>query len=102
MYSYTAIATDIIHKKSVCVALLDAATQLDHCDMDFDIMRAEGAAVKEMEAAGIAWVSQQARVPFIAVKAITDIVDEVPCGPDEFYSNLHAASEALQVHISML
>ena len=31
------------------------------------------AAVKEMEAAAIAWVAEQFRVPFFAMKVITDI-----------------------------
>jgi nucleoside phosphorylase len=41
--------------------------------MDDLVMEENNAAVKEMEAASIAWVVQHFDVPFFAVKVITDI-----------------------------
>ena len=58
---------------------------------------AEGAGVKEMECAAVAWVCEKLRVPFVALKSITDIVDGDKATRDEFESNLRTASAALQV-----
>jgi 5'-methylthioadenosine nucleosidase len=45
------------------------------------------AAVKEMEAAGIAEVAQMRGVPFIALKIITDLVDTLECPQNQFTNN---------------
>jgi 5'-methylthioadenosine nucleosidase len=45
-------------------------TELDRATLD-----ASGAHVKEMECAAIAYVAHLFKTPFLAVKAITDIVD---------------------------
>lgn len=104
------------------MGVVSTSDSLDHTQTDLDVMRSEGAAVKEMEAAGCAWVALQSRVPFVAVKvrglsqarpplnflslwivfdqAITDIVDGGRPSAEEFYSNLHTASEALQVKLT--
>jgi hypothetical protein len=63
-------------------------------------MRSEGAVVKEMEAAAVAWVCQQLSVPFVAIKSITDIVDSNKKSEDEFYSNLVIASESLKIKLT--
>ncbi len=52
--------------------------------------------VKEMEATAIAEMCFQARVPLIAIKAITDLVDGERCSQDEFMQNLQLASHSLQ------
>ena len=44
--------------------------------MDLELMVSEGVAVKEMEAAAVAWVCEQLHVSFFALKSITDIVDK--------------------------
>ena len=56
---------------------------------------AGGAVAKEMEAAAQAWVAAQARVPFFAVKAITDLVDHHSATADQFNANLTLASRRL-------
>ena len=57
-----------------------------------------------MEAAAIAWVCQQCSVPFIGIKAITDIVDneENIESVDEFEKNLIKASNKLQEKLTLL
>jgi 5'-methylthioadenosine nucleosidase len=81
--------------------VVSTSDSLDHSPIDLELMRGEGAAVKEMEAAAVAWVCQQVQVPFVAVKSITDIVDAGPeTVDDEFYANLQTASEALQEKLS--
>lgn len=62
-------------------------------------MEQNNAAVKDMEAASIAWVAEQFQVPMIAVKVITDIVDGDRPTNEEFLENLHAASHSLQDNI---
>ena len=44
-----------------------------------------GACVKDMEAAAIAWVAETAKVPFFALKVVTDIVDGDRPTQDEFF-----------------
>lgn len=80
--------------------VVSTSDSLDHSPIDLELMRGEGAAVKEMEAAAVAWVCQQIQVPFVAVKSITDIVDGTETVDDEFYANLKTASEALQGKLS--
>lgn len=64
---------------------------------DMDIMTQHAAVAKEMEAAAIAWVCDMFDVPFLCVKAVTDIVDGDRPSQDEFLENLSAAARSLQV-----
>lgn len=51
---------------------------------------------KEMEAAAVAYVCDQYQVPFLALKAITDIVDsKVEASHPQFLRNLQMCSDAL-------
>eukprot|EP01063_Lacrimia_lanifica_P014345 TRINITY_DN20951_c0_g1_i1.p1 TRINITY_DN20951_c0_g1~~TRINITY_DN20951_c0_g1_i1.p1 ORF type:complete len:288 (+),score=92.92 TRINITY_DN20951_c0_g1_i1:57-866(+) len=84
------------------MGVVTTSDSLDFSPIDLELMRGEGASVKEMEAAAVAWVCQQARIPFVAVKSITDIVDGPVATQDEFYSNLRAASDALQVKLTAI
>jgi nucleoside phosphorylase len=54
-----------------------------------------GAVAKEMEAAAQAWVAEQAGVPFFAVKAITNLLDEPTASEEQFPANLALASTRL-------
>ena len=76
--------------------VVSTSDSLDCTEIDLTLMRSEGVSVKEMEAAACAWICQQLKVPFIALKSVTDIVDGGKVTQDEFYGNLHMASEALQ------
>ena len=55
--------------------VVSTSDSLDCTPTDMELMMAEGAVVKEMECAAVAWVCEKLRVPFAALKAITDIVD---------------------------
>jgi 5'-methylthioadenosine nucleosidase len=76
--------------------IVTSGDSLDYCKEDMDIMVKHGAAVKEMEAASIAWVAALYKKPMFCVKAITDIVDGDRPTQDEFLENLNAAAAALQ------
>ena len=69
---------------------------LDKTPEDDKHMVANDAAVKDMEAAAIAWSCALHKTPFLGVKVVTDIVDGGVATQDEFLENLHAASESLQ------
>lgn len=66
------------------------ATEQCHARMD-----AHDTHAKEMEAAAIAWVCSKLAVPFVALKAITDLVDGGVATEREFLENLHVASTRL-------
>ena len=76
--------------------VVSTGNSLDCPDVDREALAANDASVKEMEAAGIAHVATMFGTPFIAVKAITDIVDGDKPTHDEFLQNLGAAAKALQ------
>lgn len=76
--------------------IVTSGNSLDYTDKCMEIMTRHEAAVKEMEAAAIAWVAQLFGKPMFCVKAVTDIVDGDRATQDEFLENLHAAAAALQ------
>lgn len=62
------------------LGVVSSGNSLDYTDKDMETMGQYKVAVKEMEAASIAWVCDMYKTPFICVKAITDIVDGGRCG----------------------
>ena len=84
------------------VGVVSTSDSLDHTPKDLQIMRNEGASVKEMEGAATAWVAQQLSVPFFCVKSITDIVDGGTPSHIEFERNLKASSDMLQLKLSLI
>jgi nucleoside phosphorylase len=71
----------------------------EHCLRLMD--RHEGVA-KEMEACAIAWVAWLLKVPMIALKSVTDLVDGPHPTQDEFLANLSFASSELEKKLLML
>uniref|UniRef100_A0A7S0LH18 Nucleoside phosphorylase domain-containing protein n=1 Tax=Coccolithus braarudii TaxID=221442 RepID=A0A7S0LH18_9EUKA len=76
--------------------VVSTSDSLDCSEVDLQLMMAEGAVVKEMEAAAVAWVAEQLQVPFVALKAITDLVDGGEATRHEFESNLRLAASVLE------
>lgn len=62
---------------------------------DLEIMQSYEGRAKDMEAAAIAWVAEQHQIPFIAIKAITDLVDTQKPVHEAFLENLATASARL-------
>ena len=58
--------------------------------------------VKEMEAAAIAYVCELAKIPYLGVKSITDIVDGDRVTSEEFLENLGMASRRLHQFLNQL
>lgn len=81
--------------------IVSSSDCLDCSEIDLQLLRSEGAVVKEMEAAAVAWVCQVLGTPFFALKSITDIVDGPLNSEEEFYSNLMLASDSLQQKLTL-
>lgn len=86
------IAEHLGYKLGVCTT----GNSLDKTDEDDKHMMANDAAVKDMEAAAIAWSCKLFDTPFVGLKVVTDIVDGEHPTQDEFLANLHTASLSLQ------
>lgn len=76
--------------------VVSSGNSLDYTDKCLVIMNEHEAAVKEMEAAAIAWVCGIYKKPFVCVKSITDIVDGSRPAHEEFLENLGTAARSLQ------
>ena len=76
--------------------VITTGNSLDHTDRCLEIIDQNEGAAKEMEAAAIAWVAWMIKVPFVALKSITDIVDGAHPTSEEFLRNLSHASLKLQ------
>lgn len=76
--------------------VVSSGNSLDYCTEDMDRMQEHEAAVKEMEAAAVAWAASLFDCPFFCIKAVTDIVDGDRPAAEEFLENLHHAAAALQ------
>ena len=90
----------LAHEAQLKRGVVSTGDSLHTSALDLELLVGEGAAVKDMEAAAIAWVCEQLGVPFVAIKSVTDLIDGAHKSHDEFYSNLATASEALQEKLS--
>lgn len=77
--------------------VVSSGNNLGYSDADWKQLQDNDAAVKEMEAAGIAWAAHLFEVPFFALKSVTDIVDGDRPPQEEFLENLEKAAHALKV-----
>jgi nucleoside phosphorylase len=77
--------------------VVTTGSSLDYTDEDLKMMRNNNGAIKEMEAAGIAWTAHLLKTPLFALKAITDFVDSEQSTEEQFLMNLKIASQKLQI-----
>lgn len=75
--------------------VVTTSNSLDENDDDRRMIEASGACVKDMEAAAVGYVCEQMSVPFMAVKAITDLVDHHTATAEQFTANLKMATSRL-------
>ena len=75
--------------------VVTTSNSLDENDDDRAKIAASGACVKDMEAAAVGYVCEQMAVPFMAVKAVTDLVDHHTATVEQFTANLKMASSRL-------
>ncbi len=86
------MASKLGYKTGICTT----GNSLDHTSKDEEMMLANDASVKDMEAAAIAYVAAMNDVPYLGVKVVTDIVDGGIPTQDEFLQNLASAAKSLQ------
>jgi 5'-methylthioadenosine nucleosidase len=72
------------------------------CAEELAFFDREAVHVKEMEAAGLARLARDLGLPFLAVKAITDLVDDPEPEQDAFVRNLSMVSARLQDRLADL
>ena len=75
--------------------VVSTGNSLDHTQVDLLVMRKNRGLIKDMEAASHAFVAQMHGIPFVAVKAITDLIDRSAPTEDQFIANLELASQRL-------
>lgn len=71
-------------------------------NQEYQQMKKNCASVKEMEAAAIAEAAFLLKVPFIALKVVTDLVDIKHCPQKQFDLNFQSAIEGLAITIKRL
>jgi nucleoside phosphorylase len=79
------------------LGVITTGNSLDCTEEDSRRIQANQGAVKEMEAASIAYVAQLLGVPFIALKSVTDWVDSGIPAEVEFLKNLEVACARLLI-----
>jgi 5'-methylthioadenosine/S-adenosylhomocysteine nucleosidase len=82
--------------------VISSSDALDYTKTDMEIMQKNNTAVKEMEAAAIAWVCHINKQKFTAIKSITDIVAGEHATADEFLANFKKATEALKEKVVLV
>lgn len=80
------------YKTGICTT----GNSLDKVEKDDELMKANDASVKDMEAGAIAWVCQMCDTPYLGTKVVTDIVDGGVPTQEEFLANLASAAQSLQ------
>lgn len=79
----------------VRTARVTSGDSLDCSPEDLRAMQAQGATLKEMEAAPLAWVCEKLKVPLVAIKGVTDIVDHEHPSHEQFLINYRVTVESL-------
>ena len=75
--------------------IVSTGNSLDWTPAEMDFMTRERVTAKDMEATAIAQVCAQCEVPFIAVKGVTDLVDDPEPVQEAFLRNLRMVSALL-------
>ena len=78
------------------LGIVSSGDSFDESKTDRERIIANGAEVKEMEAAAVAWVGHLHGVPTGALKTITDLVDSPVATEAQFVENLATAAETLR------
>ncbi len=83
-------------------ATISTGNSLDMCSEDEKLIESNNAHLKDMEAASIAWITDQFQVPTLFLKSVTDIVDGEHPTQEEFFANLQLASDNLGKKLTQL
>jgi nucleoside phosphorylase len=75
--------------------IVTTGNSLDESSEDRRAIAATGASVKDMEAAAVAWVAELLGVPMLAIKSVTDLVDDPTATAEQFVANLAYSAQRL-------
>lgn len=81
---------------------LTTGDSLDMSETDARQIALQRGNVKDMEAAAVAWVASLFGLPFIGLKAITDLVDGEDATSEQFIRNLDRAADRLSEKLAGL
>ncbi|KAL3136321.1 hypothetical protein ABBQ38_005585 [Trebouxia sp. C0009 RCD-2024] len=99
--AHTSAPTTRLQKElGLKAGMVSSGNSLDYTEQDMAFMLSNQVAVKEMEAAAVAWVASMFQTPMFCLKSITDIVDGDKPPQEEFLANLQQAAQALQEAIT--
>ncbi|XP_068645995.1 5'-methylthioadenosine/S-adenosylhomocysteine nucleosidase-like [Aristolochia californica] len=93
---------NLLKEHNLKVGNLSTGDSLDMSPHDEASIVANDAAVKDMEGAAVAYVTELLSVPTIFVKAVTDIVDGDKPTAEEFLQNLVAVTAALDEKVTQV
>ena len=81
---------------------ISTGDSLDMTDTDLEMIQANKAVLKEMEAAAVAWVCRMTETPMFAVKVVTDLIDRSVSTEKQFTANLRRAVSNLKQSVSRI
>lgn len=79
--------------------IISTGNSLDYTSSELDFFKENNVSLKDMEAATIAWFCEEIDKPFIAIKAVTDIVDGKIESAIEFEKNFELAVKNLTLKL---
>lgn len=88
-------APNMVRALALKTGTISTGNSLDMCPEDLAAIRENRAVIKEMEAAAVAWVAWLMQTPFLAVKTVTDFIDNHESVPEQFDKNLALAVQNL-------
>lgn len=88
-------AQQLAHKLNLPLGVISSGSSLRKSEGEFAILESNKVVAKEMEAAAIAWIASLFKCPFLAIKSITNLVDELNQSEDEFLQNFEQACTSL-------
>lgn len=93
-------APNLLKELNLKIGALSTGDSLDMSPHDESSILANGATVKDMEGAAVAYVADLLKVPVIFIKAVTDLVDGEKPTAEEFLQNLAAVTAALDQSVT--
>lgn len=81
---------------------VSSGASLDATDVERAFFEREGVVAKDMEATAIAAVARDRSTPFLAIKAVTDLVDHPEPSEEAFLRNLEYTTTRLADHLERL
>jgi len=94
-FNVTRMANDL----ALPLGVISSGSSLEKSEKDIEVIERFNAVAKEMEAAAVAWVCWLHQQPFIAIKSITNLLDEPEASESQFVENLAFSSEQLKVQV---